>query len=251
MSANTDFQQNGFAFFPKILSSIEVDHYSKLIDEMTAERGENRWAEADGIGKNEKLWPIIYNKNILGALNELGSVSPKYLHHSDVHVNYDSIGWHRDTARSALNVKTKSNLGSLRVAIYLQSKKTTDFKMGVIPKSHRNEPILNFCEYKTWGPYTRFSKELPRTYLFNKPQWFDIDAGDCLIFDTRILHTGTRPSGPKTSLYLVYGENDNELCDIHYDYIHNQRKDLGYETLDPKLEKILSKENLLHERLCK
>ena len=248
-SIKETFREDGYIFIKNLLTDNEVEHYKSLLINHEKTKNNKSWAEADGVAKNSSFWSLIYNDRLLSKLAQLTSNSLKYLQHSDIQVNIDSVGWHRDSSHGLFNVGAKSeDIGALRVAMYLQSESETKFRMGVIPGTHRNTSFFNVVEKSIWSFYRRITNKLPPLYFTLRPIWFDIDAGSCLIFDTRILHTGTKPTGPKYSVYLVFGEDNNPLCENHYDYIHEQRKDLGYQRCPPELTKILEEKDLLYFR---
>lgn len=247
---NQEFSRNGYAFVKGLLNQNELTKYRELLqnDRRTIEN--SSWEEVDGVAKNKSFWPLLYNAKLISTLRSLTETPPKYLAHSDIHVNKGGVGWHTDSNRTTSKTDdTEIKTGALRVAIYLQSAKSTLFNMGVIPGTHDHLSRLAGFEKKLWSLYHRFTKKLPPFYIFSKPMWFDIDEGDCLIFDTRILHTGTKPTGPKFSIYLVYGEENNVHCNTHYDYIHKTRSDLGYKNINPLLKKILKEKDLLHSKV--
>ncbi len=121
--------------------------------------------------------------------------------------------------------------------------------MGVIPGSNRKESSMNSLELKLWSAYRRITNKLPPFYITLNPTWIEIEAGDCLVFDQRLLHTGTLPKGPKYSIYLGYGVN-NQHAQRHINYYYN-RNDLDYSPMPAKLIDILLKKSLLVTELIK
>jgi hypothetical protein len=79
-----------------------------------------------------------------------------------------------------------------------------------------------------------------------KPLWTPVDAGDCVIFNQRLYHTGNRPVGPKYAMFLSYGV-ENEHSRNHVRYYRHERKDLNYQKPLPELEQKLRDQNLLLE----
>lgn len=234
----------------------EIQFYRKLLQEISGLRDDDDrigskgfgFSQSDGVVKREIFWPLIYNNRLIAALKDIFSDTPKFIQHSDLHVNYGDVGWHRDNANRNYNKgpdwdESKSPYSNVRVAIYLQTFEESKFKMGVIPGSHQQESFLNTCELKLAAVYKRLINKLPPFYLSLKPEWMQIDAGDCLIFDQRLLHTGSKIMGPKYSIYLGYGI-DNEHSRRHAEYFIN-RKDLEYEAFSPQLAHILREKNLL------
>ncbi len=69
-----------------------------------------------------------------------------------------------------------------------------------------------------------------------------------MVFDPRVLHTGSMIRGPKFAAFLAYGI-ENEHARTHFNYYHHQRKDLGYETLESELAGVLELYDLLPDLL--
>lgn len=247
------FREKGYCFVKGLLSDDEVHRYKDMLQRYTQindqdYRTKKSWNEADGVSKNPQFWPLLYHEKLLSVLSKITVGEPKYLQHSDIQVNLGEVGWHRDSAHGAINNgEVSEDVGALRVAIYLQSFTESKFQMGIVPGTHRHTSWIHLLENSLWSFYHKLTKKLPPFYITLRPKWFEIDAGDCLIFDTRILHSGTKPWGPKYSIYLVYGENGNSLCKSHYHYIHHIRKDLGYEKCPGSLVELLKEKELLYE----
>ncbi len=243
------FVKEGYFMAKGLFSPHEVAHYRQLLvkhsqldDEAYGAR--RNWTQADGVTQNKDFWPLIYNENLLTVLKQLVPTMPMYLQYSDLHVHYDSVGWHKDIHYNPQAVGSDDKkIGALRVAMYFQSYAESHFKMGVVPRSHRHSALLNTLEYKAWSLYRRYTGKLPFCYFTLRPKWFEIEAGDCLIFDTRLLHTGSSIIGPKYSIYLGYGEDGNKLSQRQVEYLH-EREDLHYGECPTELISLLQEKNL-------
>ena len=197
------------------------------------------------MSKNKDFWPLIYNEKLLNIMRKLLRSAPRYLQYSDLHVHYGSVGWHRDI-RCDSDLDLNEKIGALRVAFYFQTYEESGFKMGVIPGTHHSTSLLNKLEIKAWSLYRKFTHKLPFGYVTLRPEWLQIDSGDCLIFDSRLLHSGGYISGPKYSIYAGYGEDNNRLSKRQVEYLH-ERKDLGYEECSDGLKKVLTEKDVMSE----
>ena len=72
------------------------------------------------------------------------------------------------------------------------------------------------------------------------------DPGDCVVFDPRCLHTGTKFHGEKYSIFVAFGV-ENTHFRHHWQYYLKMRKDLGYSTVPPALAERLRAAHLLAE----
>jgi hypothetical protein len=248
------FAKDGYILIKKLFSPDEIDHYRGLLIKCSnlndsSYDGKNNWDELDGVSKRKEFWPIIYNEKLLSILSKLVPTTPRYLQYSDLHVHMGGVGWHRDhyINKNIVGDDLKK-IGALRVAMYFQSYQESHFFMGVIPGSHISTSLFNMLETKLWSIFRKLTGRLPFFYLSLKPMWLKIDAGDCLIFDSRVLHSGSKIVGPKYSIYTGYGEDNNKLSESQIDYLHG-RKDLNYPKCPPELVKILKKKNLLSKYL--
>jgi hypothetical protein len=75
-------------------------------------------------------------------------------------------------------------------------------------------------------------------------EWVATDPGDCVIFDPRCLHTGSRIHGDKYSMFVAYGV-ENPHFRHHWHYYLRLRRDLGYSAIAPALADRLRAAGLL------
>jgi hypothetical protein len=64
-------------------------------------------------------------------------------------------------------------------------------------------------------------------FLTLRTAWIKTEPGDCVIFNQRLLHSASRITGPKYSIFLSYGA-PNEHSRNHRRYYMYERPDIGY-----------------------
>ncbi len=245
------YQRDGYVFIPRLLDPIQVEYYltkvksiSKLNDAdfeiKKARRG--GFAKADEITANPDFWDLIFNPKLLDGIRAVLGDDAKYTQHSDIHVHHGTVGWHRDSKDRSFGVgpdwdERNAPYGVARVAIYLQSYSESGFSLGLVPGSHRSESLLTKCELKFHSLLTKVlnRRDLLPPLLSAKTIWIKVEPGDCLIFDQRVLHTGSFIHGPKYALFLSYGMNNLHSVN-HRKYYLFERKDLCYSDYPAQLK---------------
>jgi hypothetical protein len=245
------FVEDGFTCVRGLLDPSEAAFY---IARLRARAGTaDRWTEPDGLSRHPEFWPLIFNERLLAAVREILGPSVRYLPHTDLHVGFSSFSWHRD------NVNRNFGNGAdwdeenvpysiTRVGIYLQRYSESGFRIGFVKGSHRTGQ-LSGAEHRRLGRATSaaavvFSWLSGRDSVASLADWVAPDAGDCLIFDPRVLHTGSRFHGQKYSIFLAYGV-ENAHFRNHWHYYSKLRTDLGYSKLPPLLSNRLKAAGLL------
>ena len=278
MSSLAQFEQSGFVVVKNLLSAQEVADYKAKLQQLSNlddRVGDRSWACPNGVSKNPQFWSLIWHPDLLAKIREIFGNSIRYTQHSDLHVHRDAPGWHRDSADRIYGVGSDWDEGGdryqvARVAIYLQSYSESGSSLVVIPGSHRYEEPLSPDEKKLWTllqfpkrlqrflplkqsnfhPYLQsFIRTTPSKYFMQPPTQpisIQTEPGDCIIFDTRLIHSGSPIRGPKYAVFLSYGA-DNKHSRNHLRYYLNTRTDLGYENLNSELTERLKEENLLME----
>lgn len=257
------FDEAGYVVIPSLFSDSEIDEFRAKIQSLSGKQDTDfdfqkamrgGWSQPDGVTQNKDFWPLIFHPKLLQHIRSILGENLRYTQHSDLHVHHGTIGWHRDSKDRIFGKGQDwdENLGVYevaRVAIYLQSFKESRFKLGVIPGSHRFESLITKTEIRCWNSLFRWKDGgFIAPVLSVKPVWIPIDSGDCVIFNQRLYHSGSRTYGPKYSIYLSYG-SDNEHSRNHMRYYRHQRKDLSqhYQKPSPQLEEWLRRENLYME----
>jgi hypothetical protein len=246
------FQDNGFVVLRGLLSPGEVDRYVFWLKHYAGQS--RKWTQPDGLNRNEAFWPIIFNVRLLDAVAYLLGSDFRYLPHNDLHVGFSSFGWHRD------NVNRTAGIGSdwdereepyrlVRVGIYLHPRSESGFRLGLIRGTHRpdeSSPGSHFpsIRRRTSATANILSWATGKDLLESEADWIATDSGDAILFDPRLLHTGSRFHGLKYSIFLAYGQQSRHFRN-HWQYYSNLRKDLGYSPLPSGLAGRLADANLL------
>jgi len=253
------FECNGYVVIPGLLSPEEVHMYQTGLKEISGlddidsqvpairNRG---WTDPDGVTERPFFWPLIFHEKLTSTLRQLMGPDVRYTQHSDLHVHHGAVGWHRDCANRIFRVgadwdESESQYRIVRVAIYLQTYAESGFALGVIPGSHRTEKLFTRFEQRVWNTMGRFSRirgMLPPLWTAKK-HWIKTEPGDCIIFDQRLVHSGSHIRGPKYAIFLSYGV-DNEHSRRHRRYYLFARPDLHYKDYSPELVEHLKKANL-------
>ena len=213
----------------------------------------------DGVAKTAEFWPIITNAKLVNLVREIVDPTVKFLQHNDLHVGFSAIAWHRD------NIHRQYGVGSdwdesdvpyrlVRVGIYLQSFAESGFRLGFIPGSHRppangSIPLSRRLKEKrlSWVGAAAYLSPSFQEWV-SQAEWVKTEPGDCIIFDPRVLHSGSYISGPKYSLFVAYGV-ENAHFHNHFNYYRQIRSELGYQPLDPKLVELLKHNDLYQKEM--
>lgn len=258
---------DGYFVIPGLLDKSDVDFYRGKLSQLAGDRARfdsartayPGWTVADGVSTRPDFWPLIYNDRLLSAMRNAlsGDGRVVFTQHSDLHVNEGVVGWHRDCANRQFGVgpdwdESQSKYRVVRVAIYLQLFAESGFKLGLMPRSHRMSHWLfdfqckAFARMRTWVTDKR--NILPPIVLGKKPVWIEVNPGDCVVFDTRLLHSGSPVHGPKYAVYLSYGVN-NEHALRHRNYYFQERPELGYREMPKELQHRLQEKGLLLDQV--
>jgi len=262
-SLSTRLNDKGYFIIRNLLDKSDVDSYREALCLLAGEKARftpekaayEGWTVGDGVSLHRVFWPLIWNERLVASLRDAFSPDGEvcFTQHSDLHVNNGIIGWHRDSADRRFGIgsdwdESKAKYRVVRVAIYLQSFTESGFKLGVMPGSHRLPYRLFEFQCKAFARIRRAVTDkrniLPPIVFGEKPTWIEFNPGDCIVFDTRLLHSGGPVHGPKYAIYLSYGIN-NAHSHRHRDYYLKERPDLGYREMSPELVDRLREENLL------
>src|SRR5262249_53909186 len=158
----------------------------------------------------------------------------RYLPHNDLHLGFSSFSWHRDNvSRTAGRGPDWDETGEpyriARVGIYLQRFEDSHFKLGFVNGSHRPAWLTKERRLqRLTSPAANLLTGLSgRDFIGSDAEWIAPDPGDCVIFDPRILHTGSRFHGQKYSIFVAYGVENSHFRN-HWHYYLRMRTDLGY-----------------------
>lgn len=253
------FEHDGYVVVRNLLTADEVSEYKRKLREVSGLSDRDFDARKarlggffvpDGVTKRQEFWELIFHPRLVATIREILGPTARYTQHSDLHVHHGAVGWHRDSANRQFGIgpdwdESREKYLVARVAIYLQSYSESRSALGVIPGSHRQESALTRWELRIWAHIKRITNRpdlLPRLVTV-RPTWVATEPGDCMIFNQRILHSGTHIKGPKYAMFLSYGV-ENEHARNHRRYYVHGRRELGYEDYPAELARRLEEENL-------
>jgi hypothetical protein len=244
------FDEDGFAVVRGLLAASDVDYYIARLRALAG--AAERWTAPDGVNRHSEFWPIIFNERLLASVRGiLGSV--RFLPHTDLHVGFSSFSWHRDSVTRAYGEgadwdEVESPYRIARVGIYLQRFDETQFRIGFVKGSHRTGGLtperLRRVQRRTSVAANVLSGLSGFDFLGGDAEWVAPNPGDCVIFDPRVLHTGSRFHGRKYSVFIAYGV-ENVHFRNHWQYYLRLRTDLAYSRVPPALADQLRVEGLL------
>jgi hypothetical protein len=254
-SPNEQFSEDGFAVVRGLLAASDIAFY---IDRLKALAGaKERWTQPDGVNRNPDFWPIILNERLIATVRGILGHGVRYLPHNDLHRGFSSFSWHRDSVNRDAGKgpdwdESREPYRLARVGIYLQRFDESGFKIGFVKGSHRHPAQTGDAHRRVrrrTGTLANVFSGLSGVDLVGADaEWVATDPGDCVIFDPRILHTGSRFHGPKYSVFVAYGIENSHFF-RHRHYYMKLRTDLDYSTIAPALADRLRADDLLaHER---
>ncbi|MFZ1399046.1 MAG: phytanoyl-CoA dioxygenase family protein [Candidatus Promineifilaceae bacterium] len=264
-----ELREKGFVVMRGLLTSEEVQHYKAKMEALSGiqrsqmrkthklgQRGlDSSWSEPDGVTKHADFWPLITHKGVGTAVHHLLGENIRFLQHTDLHVGFSAISWHRDNVNRTFGTgpdwhEEAEPYQILRIGLYLQSYAESGFRLGFIPGSHRPEFPISLRRKLQERKLQMIGA---MSYLFVKLQewasqaeWVATEPGDAILFDPRILHSGSYITGPKYSIFLAFGRENNHFYN-HLNYYRRVRPELKYGDMAPELAHLLKNHNLLPE----
>ena len=221
------FDKNGYVVVKNLYSEDECKKWREQINKNfklskinlnKQDLAKKTFVDPDGVTKNSKFWPIIFNKTLLNVIENILEDKIKYTQHSDIHINLPAGKYHRDNAYRDFGVgpdwdEKKERYKVVRVAIYLCSYNESGSSLIILPGSHRKESKINRKEIIFWNYLRAYWKRILKNnllphYIFTRKKIkLKSNIGDCIIFDQRLLHAGGQLSGKesKYSIFLSYG----------------------------------------------
>ena len=245
------FAEDGFIVVRRMLAPSEIDFYIGRLKDLA--NGAPRWTQPDGVNRTPDFWPIIFNERLLSTVREIFGSEVRYLPHNDLHLGFSSFSWHRDSVNRDIGDgpdwdESREPYRIARVGIYLQRFEDSQFKLGIVKGSHRPSELESARQRRvlrrTRGAAAVFTGLSGKDFVGADAEWIATDPGDCVIFDPRCLHTGTKFHGEKYSMFVAYGVENSHFRN-HWQYYLKLRKDLGYSTVVPELAERLRAANLL------
>jgi hypothetical protein len=253
------FHQKGYVLAGGILTQDIINYFIQSLDDLSGRQpGPGGWTVPDGVTQARCFWPLIFNSELLDIVRELIGPDIRFLQHNDLHVGFSSLNWHRDSVSRKLGVGADWDETEpyciVRVGFYLQPRGLSSFQLGMVPGTHLTPSSFEAQERERVEAMAG-SVSLLQRIVFGRnrshhtAEWLSPAAGDAVIFDPRVLHTGSRASGPKYSIFLAYGAPNKHSID-HAVYYRFLRADLGYQPMDPDLVAQLKTARLYQEIDC-
>src|SRR5262245_16824883 len=223
MANVAEFHERGYILVKDILAEDAVRQLvRKLVDLSRRRRGVGGWTVPDGVTQVPLFWPLIFNEALLKIVRELIGPDIRFLQHNDLHVGFSSYNWHRDSVSRRLGEGRDWNETEpyriVRVGFYLQPRAESSFQLGLLPGTHRLPAPENSRERERLERVMR-SYSLLQRLVFGvntspaPAEWLTPASGDAVIFDPRIIHTGSRSKGRKYSIFLAYGAPNSHYFD--------------------------------------
>lgn len=207
-----------------------------------------KWTAPAGVAQVPAFQHLLFDERLVGLAREVLGPDAVYLHHNDLHAGYSSPGWHRDNVHRTFGAgedwdESNTPYRCARIALYLQTHAESGFKFGLIPGSHRHESRLVRWERQAPRFSTVRRMVMGQSLAFARARWIATEPGDVVIFDHRVLHCGGRTQGPKYSIYLGAGVQ-NDHFNRHWSYYRDLRSDLAYPSVPDVLRERLRTDGL-------
>ena len=216
----SSYEKNGFVIIKNVIPRETI---SGLRDKLMSQVPPNFFGhkENDYVILNPELYKYQFDKKLIKALKSIFGHDIYLINDFDLQINIaeysdDVAGWHTDSnSEQARYVPYLhyNNYQFCKVGIYLQDN-SIEFGGGIDVEigGHRsykntNNRILNLILYR-----------IDRLFLskFRKRIRVPIEAGDCVIFDSRLPHASSKPLVAKEKIPL-----ENKKITLYYDVAGN------------------------------
>lgn len=244
------FSDDGFVVLRGLLQAPEIALYVARLKECATA---TRWTLPDGVNRHPEFWPLLFNDRLLQSLKAMLGPDIRYLPHNDLHVGFSSFSWHRDSVSRYEGSgpdwdETREPYRLARVGFYLQSFAESHFRFGVVRGSHRPDRLdladHRRVNYRTSAVANVIGGLSGFDMVGPDAEWIEPEAGDCIVFDPRLLHTGSRFHGDKYSIFVAYGLESRHFHN-HWHYYRHMRRDLNYGAIPAALAAQLRDAHLL------
>jgi Phytanoyl-CoA dioxygenase (PhyH) len=223
------FRVRGYVVLRGVLSPAEVNTHTRTLEHLSGvsraslasvetaiqrARGVHRaWTRPDGLSQHPPLWDLIFHPRLVESARGVLGRDIRYLPHSDLHAGFSAVAWHRDSVDPTCGEgpdwnETREPYRLARVVLYLQTFAESRFSLGLIAGTHRG--ALAVSRRGAIGrEVRRMSAErtagVTPSALCDRADWISAQSGDAILFDPRLIHSGSPLSGPKYSVSLGYG----------------------------------------------
>ena len=222
------FTSQGYFLAKDALSASDIKDFKAVFAAIRRARFSqvDKFAFADFVNKSIDAHHIPVNCSILRQISMILGDTFAWVPQADMYLNV-CTAMHRDNpCRDQVFTgedwdESESKYGVIRVATYLTTSAACGSQFIVSPRSH-------------------IGKGLGYELL-------DLNAGDLLLFDPRILHGSTGARSEKQAMFLCYGKN-NAHTERTIRWLYRERsQDLGYSPLNRTLSDALRSHQLLFE----
>ena len=254
-----NFKKNGYINIGKILNEEDIRLFkTNILEKLTRSNSENKKSfifSKNLILENKIYYKLLVNPKILSMVKILcNNKSIMFTPHTDTHINLGAGKVHRDNSDRVYGFgsdwnETQDQYNVFRIAVYLTSYKESKTSLILFPGTHKKENLYNNLWFRFFNKTVRGIKKIFPSYQvyqfspFIKKEIIKVNAGDCIIFDKRVLHAGGKISNDsnlnKISIFFSYGEANN----IHTLNDINTLKLNGYKTTYSEDLQTLFKEN--------
>ena len=257
-----NFGETGYAVVRGLLSARDVEAHVRTLERLSGRTRESfasfrvpglrrgvyrAWTLPDGVSRVREFWPLIVDPGLIEAVRQLLGPEVRYLQHSDLHVGFSAVTWHRDAVNRRFGVgpdwdESREAYRLVRVGLYLQSFAESRFALRLVPGSHRLESPALPDPHRIERRAGKWSQAVALLTggdpMKDRAVAVETEPGDAIVFDPRVLHAGSYIQGPKYSIFLAYGVPGPHFS-RHAAYYRHVRSELGYQDLDPELVALL------------
>jgi|TARA_B100000073_G_scaffold281702_1_gene242469 ectoine hydroxylase-related dioxygenase (phytanoyl-CoA dioxygenase family) len=215
------------------------DYFSNLDNISKGYRDSNQTIKSDGFNYVglETCAEIVGNQEVIDVMREVTNGSVRWVHHSDVHINFSGAKqFHTDEQARLWPTETQNNISYkdkeyevYRLATYLtEHTKEDGAPFFVKPKSHTSS-------------YTGVS--------YSDAYEVDAKPGDVVIFHARLRHQGGNMKGDRAAMFWAFGD-DNLHSKYHSMAAIKRQMNQNFQDeyiLSKTLSDILDKHNVVYD----
>ncbi len=182
-----------------------------------------RYSKGDFVAQHKTCWELPFDYTLRGLAADASGTDIAWIQQADIHVNVGTT-LHRDSVnRERFGVgpdwdEHEHPYRIIRLAVNLYDSARSGSHFRVCPESHRS----------------------PRTDSVSLP----VRAGDCIVFDARLLHGSAPPCGAKCVLVFCYGPRDPHSRRHQRWFLERRSADLGYRPIPDSLAERLKTAHL-------
>lgn len=245
MSVAQAFYDNGFYVFRGLLKPSESREIAgRLRGDLPDKVGKS---VPDAVNKHPWLADVLAKEELLGAVKQVGLKQPQFLQVADVQIDHNRDAWHRDSAvRVFGGADWDESVEPYRLVKAITYLEIDRAGLAVIPGTHRHVAKVPKDQADTFANALHIKPGQTvdeKTYgaAPDRRAFVEMEVGDVLVFDERLLHCGRRMNadgsdfsnefvGFKTTLGFVYGDPSRHSWRFH-SYFRYYRTELKYQPM--------------------